>query len=633
ITNAETAAEAMAVGVTKFGSRAGPDMVAAIREGRFEFADFTEELKEGDETIATATEDTEGFGEQFKKLKNQIQVAVGPIVEDFAGIASSMGNLIYLLPALTGALGRGLGKALPAMVKRSSGLIRGAGTSMGRTLGTAAAGAFAVVMVAKAFDVFGEIRDGLRQQTSGIVSDIDEIISTGTDAQLLAAQRELEEGIGNLDAVKDLGIFTNEIRDQLNTALDKAEAQIKARGIKISDTAAKALAMPPLDTANLTDYVNQTFRMSDFISGRTPEDMAQIWHLQAVELEDLTGLTYDQAMALTMTAESEDDLLAKTTAAIEAENQRRAGLVAGAKAWDVLTTTGRELVDSQGNLIVTTDGVGESAEQAAARMGLLNAAIKTAREQADAIAGTRGMGKINDLLEKQIRLRNQAAKDNDVHAFYRHQAKIDELQDEKDLLQQGKDGLKAFNKRKAREKAAIEEVATALGISRAKARVVWKENGKDVEAAIGDMGNLEDAVDDVPDKSSTTFTTPGLKTALANISALQTRLGSLYGKDIDIQVTSGGSGPSFFAAGGHITGPAIVGENGPELYVPDRPGMIYNQQQVAAMAGGETTVHHEHTITAEGAGNLRDAGYDEQSVADMLRSAVLGANTRYRWGT
>ena len=61
--------------------------------------------------------------------------------------------------------------------------------------------------------------------------------------------------------------------------------------------------------------------------------------------------------------------------------------------------------------------------------------------------------------------------------------------------------------------------------------------------------------------------------------------------------------------------------------------MIYNQQQVAAMAGGDSTVHHEHTITAEGAGNLRDAGFDEQSVADMLRSAVLGANTRYRWGT
>jgi phage-related minor tail protein len=70
-------AEAMSLGVQRFGSRAGPDMVAAIREGRFAFEDFTEEIVTGEETIDSATDATEGLGEQFKKLKNQVTVAVG----------------------------------------------------------------------------------------------------------------------------------------------------------------------------------------------------------------------------------------------------------------------------------------------------------------------------------------------------------------------------------------------------------------------------------------------------------------------------------------------------------------------------------------------------------------------------
>jgi cell division protein FtsL len=104
-------AEAMALGVTAFGSRAGPDMTAAILEGRFAIEEYVDVVENGEETIASATEATQGFGEQFAKLKNQVAVAVGPIVKDFAGIAEGLGNAVYLLPALGGLLGRGIGKA------------------------------------------------------------------------------------------------------------------------------------------------------------------------------------------------------------------------------------------------------------------------------------------------------------------------------------------------------------------------------------------------------------------------------------------------------------------------------------------------------------------------------------------
>lgn len=57
--------------------------------------------------------------------------------------------------------------------------------------------------------------------------------------------------------------------------------------------------------------------------------------------------------------------------------------------------------------------------------------------------------------------------------------------------------------------------------------------------------------------------------------------------------TSGGSrrlstGPAFRAEGGPVDAgrPYVVGERSWELFVPDRPGTIYNPQQLAAMAGG-----------------------------------------------
>lgn len=47
------------------------------------------------------------------------------------------------------------------------------------------------------------------------------------------------------------------------------------------------------------------------------------------------------------------------------------------------------------------------------------------------------------------------------------------------------------------------------------------------------------------------------------------------------------SGAEFRASGGPVSAgkPYIVGENEAELFVPDRPGHIYNQKQLAAMAG------------------------------------------------
>ena len=143
IVDADTAAQAMALGVSKFGSRAGPDMVAAIREGRFEFADFTDQLVNGTETVQRLSDDTRDMGDTIREALNRAKVAIGPFTDGLAGIADAMGNAIYLLPALTGALGRGIGKLWIKVAATGAG--KAAAAAAGALAGAAyTAGAFVV---------------------------------------------------------------------------------------------------------------------------------------------------------------------------------------------------------------------------------------------------------------------------------------------------------------------------------------------------------------------------------------------------------------------------------------------------------------------------------------------------------
>jgi len=81
IANAGSASEANAIALELFGARAGPDMAAAIREGRFELGDLLETIEDGSETILGAAEDTADWQEQWQLLKNKGMVAFAPLAE------------------------------------------------------------------------------------------------------------------------------------------------------------------------------------------------------------------------------------------------------------------------------------------------------------------------------------------------------------------------------------------------------------------------------------------------------------------------------------------------------------------------------------------------------------------------
>lgn len=79
INNAGSASEANALALELFGARAGPDMAAAIREGRFAIGDLFDTIANGEDTIRSAADDTNDWRESLNVLKNRVLVALEPL--------------------------------------------------------------------------------------------------------------------------------------------------------------------------------------------------------------------------------------------------------------------------------------------------------------------------------------------------------------------------------------------------------------------------------------------------------------------------------------------------------------------------------------------------------------------------
>lgn len=98
ITNAGSTSEANAAAIELFGARAGPDMAAAVREGRFEIDDLIASLDESGETIEKAGDDTLTFGEKMQTMKNKAMTAMEPIGDVLIDLAEKW------LPKVEGAI-------------------------------------------------------------------------------------------------------------------------------------------------------------------------------------------------------------------------------------------------------------------------------------------------------------------------------------------------------------------------------------------------------------------------------------------------------------------------------------------------------------------------------------------------
>jgi phage-related minor tail protein len=79
IESAGSASEANALALELFGARAGPDMAAAIREGRFELGELFDQVEGGSETIEKAAADTDDWRQSWQLFKNKALLALEPV--------------------------------------------------------------------------------------------------------------------------------------------------------------------------------------------------------------------------------------------------------------------------------------------------------------------------------------------------------------------------------------------------------------------------------------------------------------------------------------------------------------------------------------------------------------------------
>lgn len=96
IKGTEDSSKALALAMDVFGTRAGPDMAAAIREGRFELGDLMTALDESGGSISEAAKQTDGFAETLQRLKNRGMVALEPLGTSVLDLADTL--LVSLLP-------------------------------------------------------------------------------------------------------------------------------------------------------------------------------------------------------------------------------------------------------------------------------------------------------------------------------------------------------------------------------------------------------------------------------------------------------------------------------------------------------------------------------------------------------
>lgn len=111
-----------------FGTK-GAVMAQLIREGKLDVRALYDEIASGTDTVQQASDDTRDLSEGFKELKNRVVAALGPVTETFAGINEVFGNSAILLPALGGAIGKGVVKLF------QSGPVRAAASKAGALVG------------------------------------------------------------------------------------------------------------------------------------------------------------------------------------------------------------------------------------------------------------------------------------------------------------------------------------------------------------------------------------------------------------------------------------------------------------------------------------------------------------------
>jgi TP901 family phage tail tape measure protein len=340
IQKAGTVGEANTLALEAFGAKAGADMAAAIREGRFGIEDLLATLNGSTETINKAGRETLTLGERMAMLKNKAQVGIAPLgkilidlgekhlpklvsgVEKLSKWFSDLGPKGQKNVLMYGAMAAAIGPVLVA----AGTLIGSIGTIVTGLGGLATAIGASGGLLAAMTGPIGVVVAGLTLGTAAVVgltkaSKENNVVSFKT---LEARQKEIEsndELIKNYDLLRVKNQLSNDemlrfldIQSEINSTVDPGKiAALKDEQDKL------------LQKSGLTNDEMETFLdYNDKIIEKAPNTAKAISEqgnayaknadeLRNVNAEKLKSLKIDAEKAINDNIQKENKLLADQT--------------------------------------------------------------------------------------------------------------------------------------------------------------------------------------------------------------------------------------------------------------------------------------------------------------------------------
>lgn len=247
IKKAPSDAKATTKAIEIFGAKAGPDLADAIRQGRFEYADFTKALKNSKGTVKDTYKETE---DGFDKMQLAIQNAKVQIGSAIAKIFDQYGPQIEAgVATVTQVIQNGITWVithLPQIQKAIETVVSGAKSAIGwivnngRTVISVITGIVAAMAVGKVLTFVSSIAN-LKQAFSGLFKGISSgaSMAAGGVGIILTVITSLYAAIMDAaDAERELTDAEREMVDEANRMYEssKKAASARADSVKASNT-------------------------------------------------------------------------------------------------------------------------------------------------------------------------------------------------------------------------------------------------------------------------------------------------------------------------------------------------------------------------------------------------------------
>ena len=230
---AGTAAEANGIAIEVFGQRAGADMAAAIREGRFEVGELVGALSASGETINQAATDALTLGDKFDLLTGKVGLLLEPLGSGLVGAASAALDAVLGFGSEVGTVVDGVGVFISELGATNPAF----DDFLSRTMAVAN---FLGGGLKLAVDALGAAFGWLAEKAAA-VWDFFKRKGEAANKDLAAAQKDATTSAKDLGA--ELGIVKTKAQDadRPTTTLAKSSKDLE-RDLKASDKAARDAA-------------------------------------------------------------------------------------------------------------------------------------------------------------------------------------------------------------------------------------------------------------------------------------------------------------------------------------------------------------------------------------------------------